>query len=173
MAGVAASAVLTAIIGGIQAHESHQVNKKQLARQKESDRLAYEVAKKESDANIKNINSQSEEDERRKRRLLKSQMATQKARMAAAGVSGHGGSADALFSGMTNNINQEIETSKALDVSRINSIKRNLALSKQKSLLSYENQKDSNGLSTFNNVSGIATGFGNEVLGDKTLGDIF
>lgn len=155
MTGVETAAIVSAVIGGAQAYASHKTQKKQAKRQQEAAAIAQAAEEAEAAAEIEEIELEQAQEEAEQQRLLRSQVATQRANMAAAGVSGYGGSSDAVVKGLTDATEEEIETNRALDTARINTIKSNLAASTQTSLLGLANNEDSDTLDLFDDATNV------------------
>lgn len=93
------------------------------------------AAQARADAQVKQLKTSQQIEERRRKEGLKRNLATQRARFGASGVGGVGGSSDALLRGLSDQTEREIKDRNRLNLLQTNSIYTNLANSKRLNLL--------------------------------------
>lgn len=98
-------------------------------------KAANKAAQAQVNAQARQLRESQAIEERRERERLKQNLATQRARFGAAGVSGAGGSSAALLKGLFDRTERDLDDTRRLNLMRTEDLYTNLAHTKRRNLL--------------------------------------
>jgi len=119
----------------------------------------------EAQARVQQLQQAQEIDSQRRQRMLKEQLAAQRARFGASGIDpGGGGSARAILLGMVDNAEEEDQQARKMSGMRVDSINQGLEFARQRNLLADSQAQARNNLGLLQSGLGLATKIGNRLL---------
>ncbi|MCC7168126.1 MAG: hypothetical protein IT565_11215 [Rhodospirillales bacterium] len=159
MGGFAPIAAVASL--ALQALSSAQAQRQQQAAANQQ--LAAQQA--EAQARVQQLQQAQEIDSQRRQRMLKEQLAAQRARFGASGIDpGGGGSARAILLGMVDDAEEEDQQARKMSGMRVDSINQGLEFARQRNLLADSQAQARNNLGLLQSGLGLATKIGNRLL---------
>lgn len=122
----------------------------------------------EAQARVQQLQQAQEIDSQRRQRMLKEQLAAQRARFGASGIDpGGGGSARAILLGMVDNAEEEDEQARKMSGMRIDSINQGLDFARQRNLLAESQAQARANLGLLKSGFGLATKIGSPFFSSR------